>query len=353
MRWCLAVAAAFSLSAVGARAEPPAATTAPAAKSAPSRCQLGLVADFKVKLDRFRPLIEGRINGQPVQILVDTGAFTTTLWTSAARELHLRLTDVNGLTVVGAGGRSVAFQTVIENLQLGGLNYKNFHVLVTGSGAHDAALIMGRDILGRTDIEFDLAHDALRLLIPKDCRDDEMPYWAAKGYSQAPIRRAGGKAQPIELDVQLNGRTVQAILDSGAALSIATPAAASRSGVKLDGPQGTGRGIGPRQVASQIGVLDTFTLGDETIRKAKIRFADLFKGTEIAYTGSRLGERPDMPEMLLGADFLRSHRVLVSPSHRMVFFTYEGGPVFDVTSRAEPAPEPVATPASPAAKGAG
>ena len=32
--------------------------------------------------------------------------------------------------------------------------------------------------------------------------------------------------------------------------------------------------------------------------------------------------------MLLGADFLRSHRVLVSHSQRKLYFTYLGGPVF-------------------------
>jgi hypothetical protein len=32
--------------------------------------------------------------------------------------------------------------------------------------------------------------------------------------------------------------------------------------------------------------------------------------------------------MLLGADFLRAHRVYVAHSQRRMYFTYEGGPVF-------------------------
>ena len=32
--------------------------------------------------------------------------------------------------------------------------------------------------------------------------------------------------------------------------------------------------------------------------------------------------------MLIGADFLRAHRVLVSHSQRKMYFTYLGGPVF-------------------------
>ena len=34
--------------------------------------------------------------------------------------------------------------------------------------------------------------------------------------------------------------------------------------------------------------------------------------------------------MMLGADFLRSHRLLVAHSQRKVYFTYAGGPVFQL-----------------------
>jgi hypothetical protein len=35
-----------------------------------------------------------------------------------------------------------------------------------------------------------------------------------------------------------------------------------------------------------------------------------------------------MPDMLLGADFLRSHRVLLAMSQRRLYFSYVGGRVF-------------------------
>ena len=37
--------------------------------------------------------------------------------------------------------------------------------------------------------------------------------------------------------------------------------------------------------------------------------------------------------MLIGADFLRAHRVLVSHSQRKMYFTYVGGPVFATPPR--------------------
>jgi hypothetical protein len=44
--------------------------------------------------------------------------------------------------------------------------------------------------------------------------------------------------------------------------------------------------------------------------------------------------------MLLGADFLRSHRVLVAHSQRKIYFTYTGGPVFQLNRPAAPGTEP-------------
>lgn len=37
----------------------------------------------------------------------------------------------------------------------------------------------------------------------------------------------------------------------------------------------------------------------------------------------------DRPDMVLGADFLRSHRVLLAMSQQRMYFSYVGGRVFD------------------------
>jgi hypothetical protein len=58
-------------------------------------------------------------------------------------------------------------------------------------------------------------------------------------------------------------------------------------------------------------------LQGEVIRDARIGIADFTP--ELA----RL-----TPEVILGTDFLRAHRVLVARSQRRVYFTPSGGPVF-------------------------
>ena len=48
--------------------------------------------------------------------------------------------------------------------------------------------------------------------------------------------------------------------------------------------------------------------------------------------------------MLLGADFFLSHRILVSNSQHKLYFTYNGGPVFQLdrgaVAGAKPRPAP-------------
>ena len=54
--------------------------------------------------------------------------------------------------------------------------------------------------------------------------------------------------------------------------------------------------------------------------------------------------------MLLVADFLKAHHVLVANSMGLMVFSYMGGPVFDIskrqeTARSQPAPNPAPAPA--------
>ena len=90
-----------------------------------------------------------------------------------------------------------------------------------------------------------------------------------------------------------------------------------------------------------------FAIGNETIRDTPIGFADLWKDATYTPTGSHLPRRVQgNPPVLLGADFLRAHRVLVAHSQHKVYFTYEGGPVFQTSGPLGPRS------ASPAAENA-
>ena len=64
---------------------------------------------------------------------------------------------------------------------------------------------------------------------------------------------------------------------------------------------------------------------------------DLFKDATYAEAGSRVSRQiGGIEDMILGLDFLRSHRVLIAHSQRKLYFTYIGGTVFQPRSRLSP-----------------
>jgi tetratricopeptide (TPR) repeat protein len=103
--------------------------------------------------------------------------------------------------------------------------------------------------------------------------------------------------------------------------------AAERAGVKPDTngvvEAGYGRGIGQASIKTFIGPFASFKIGDEEIRNTRLRFGDI---------------DVESADMLIGADFFLSHRIYVASSQRKLFFTYNGGPVFNLAaSRKAPA----------------
>jgi hypothetical protein len=95
-----------------------------------------------------------------------------------------------------------------------------------------------------------------------------------------------------------------------------------------------------------VGTFQSFTLGDETINNVQLRVAQLGRNVKTESLGSRLpGAAMSGPEMLLGADFLQAHRVLLDNSTRKIVFTYEGGPIFQTSESGQLS---ASTPTSPA-----
>ena len=325
----------------------PAVGQAPAAAKPASACRMMLAGELAVTFDRNRPIVPGEANGKPVRVLLDTGAFQSMMFRASAARLGVRLEDLGGRAkVAGAGGMSQLYLARLDSFSLAGIKTRRHEMLVGGERAADVDMVIGEEFFSQVDVEFDLRHGKVRLLQPKACTDEEMPYWAVGPYAETPI--VSPAKDKLEIEVKVNGAKVRAILDSGAQRSVLTPEAAARAHVRVDAAvAGRGTGVGAAVTEWHYGEIDSFTVGDETINRSKILVSDLFsKAVTTPYTGSRVGGRVEgLPEMLLGADFLGAHHTLISRSHRTVYFTYEGGPVFDVARRASAGPARPATPA--------
>jgi len=305
-------------------------------------CHLAQVAALQVINDSGTPLVKAKINGQDVVFAVDTGNARTSLEMAAAQKLGLRLISApGGMRMYGAGGEINVHQTTVD-LEFGGAQAHHLDLLVVGQPGRDFgfAALIGWDLLQHWDVEFDLAHHVIRLLTPDGCKGDDVAYWAS-AYSKAPLGWNEMYDPEIKLDVLLNGRREQAELDSGAERSTVTPEAAAQAGVTPETkPEDQSYGLGPAAISVSTATFKTFSIGGEEIKNARIEVADMFSKDTYTETGSLLRHQvEDLPQMLLGADFLRAHRVMIATDQRVAYFTYAGDPVFDLgQARAAPSP---------------
>jgi len=318
----------------------------------PGKCTLVRIAEWAVRSPRGQPVVDGAINGQQIGVMLDTGAARSIILRSAADRLALIRYNSRGSRMIGVGGESAVETVSIDEFALGSEVRRNWRMLVAGEHEFgpDIAVILGEDFLSRTDVEFDLAHDAVRLFQARDCEGKDLAYWTTEGAGVVGFDASYGAGSAIELAVEVNGRPLRAQLDSGASSSVLTKSQAASIGVTPESKgvvaAGCSGGLGQKAIEIWLGSFETFRIGDELVRDPRIRFADIWRFSTIKRS-SLIASRPStLPDMLLSADFLRAHRVLVAHSQRKMYFTYAGGTVFPPL-RAKECNEPPRAPADP------
>lgn len=326
MRGCIFVAAS---SAIGL-------AVASMAVVAASNCKIAQIEEWPVRLERNKLIVDGAINGQQIGVILDTGTSRSLILRSTAVRLGLKLEKVSGYRIFGIGGETAVEVAFVSEFKIRQAVRKGWRVLVAGE--HEvgvgSAFLLGEDFFHLADVEFDLAHNAVRLYQTEDCEGVSLAYWTTDVVAgEADIEAIDDDHPRIILTVQINGRPVKAMLDSGAATSMLTRSAAASLGVTPETPgvvaQGSTFGVGPKVVDTWIGPFESFAIGNEIIRNTTIRFADLWEGTTYTEVGRRIPKHIGGEQaMLLGVDFLRAHRVLIAHSQRKIYFTYVGGPVF-------------------------
>jgi predicted aspartyl protease len=298
-------------------------------QAALAHCQIGQVAEIPVEFVSNEVLAHGQIDGQPITVVVDTGSAQSMIWRAAAARLGLPLAaGPTAVHLYGLGGESRLEQTVIKELRFGDFAVKDLRIPAAGDVRTDFDLLLGDDFWSVSSLEFDLKHHVIRMLNPNGCKPAELPYWA-KTYSMADLIASPRDTRMIEVEVQLNGHALRAQIDSGAARSLVSKSLADAIGVSYQGASEQIHGIGTHSLESWIATFQRFTLGDETINNVQLRVAKMSQNSKEERLGSRLPVNVvKMPDMILGADFLQAHRVLIDNSTRKIVFTYEGGPVF-------------------------
>jgi predicted aspartyl protease len=299
-----------------------------------AQCTMASVAAWPVRLEHGHLLVDGTINARKIGAMLDTGGGTLIL-RPAAQRLGLVTREVRGRRAFGVGGETHVQSTRVDELTIGKMTRTNWRVMVAGENALGGAVdvILGEDFFDQLDVEFDLAHGVVRLFQTTGCEGRPLAYWATQGADEVDFVPYYDAEWRVIVRVSVNGRVLDAELDSGSNISVLDKPVAAQLGITPDSPgvsfAGRGGGLGGKPVDYWMAPLQSFTIGNETISDTAIRFADLWKDATYTPAASHVPRRiANTPALLLGADFLRAHRVLIAHSQRKLYFTYEGGPVF-------------------------
>ena len=319
--------------------------SAPDASAEPTACKLVPIDEWRVRADAATPIIDGVINGQSIDVLLDTGLTLregAVLERAAARRLGIPISGDLSRSAAGIGGEADLSYARIDEIRIGQAKRRAWSVIVAGADhGHRGIFILGNQFFARVELEFDLANNAVRLFSSEGCRGKSLAYWTwASGVAAGAVPIWVTDGGQLSVEVGVNDATVRAVVDSGASTSLVDASVAARVGVTTASPgtkPGTcGRGAGRKLLETWVGQFESFTIGGEKISNPKLYFADMRRDTPTVASAFFQVAKYEMPEMLLGADFLRTHRVLISRPHGKMFFTYTGGTVFPTMSIDDP-----------------
>ena len=294
---------------------------------AADKCEVGKFAELPVTMEGTKPVVTGQVNGAEGRFHADSGAFYSMLSKESAERFKLRLSELPWrFTLQGVGGSETAMRTTVKEFSLNGYHGKTIHdiefIVIGNAVAPGVDGIIGQNVLGAADTEFDLANGVIRLFVVRGCSHTSLAYWSGtQSVSVLEIEPTSPTSPHLIGKAKLNGANIRVILDTGASFSILALKAARRAGFNVDDthvkPAGVAHGVGSRSIDTWIAPFDVLEIGDEQIKRAPLRVGDFepFDGTD----------------MLLGADFFLSHRLYVSHSQQKVFFTFNGGHVFDLS----------------------
>ncbi|MCG2583402.1 retroviral-like aspartic protease family protein [Massilia sp. TS11] len=279
-------------------------------------------AELRYTTPSLQVTIDGSINGQKVPMLFDTGASLTSIFGGYARRLDLPTQQTDEVHQ-GVGGSARIQSAAVKSFAVGSsrpAQNRRYRVLDDFGAPPWLAAIVGRDWMFQADLELDLGKKHVNFFLPRDCGDAHLAYWDAQA-QVLPIEGDFNLYKAPLITVQVNGVPVQAMIDSGATATVISSAAGRRAGLTPDmpgaRPNGRAVGIGDASVANMLVPVRSFEVGSERIEDVKINLGELSMSNGV-----------NRVEMLLGADFLRAHRVLISGVQRKVYLSYTGGEPF-------------------------
>ena len=283
-----------------------------AVADAAGACRPVRLGETTVATLRNAPIVTLFANGIPVSLLLDTGAESTVLTPAAAKRVGAQRPTVEFQRQLrGLAGTLQTSEVELRSFTVGNVTIPWRRVRVASvyvpsvfSGPLDG--VLGADTLSSFDVELDLPHYRIAFYTRQAC-PDALPAW-----TDSYIRIAAGRSLGDHLffPARLDGRRIDAFIDTGAQGTVLSTQAALGSGVSAAAlahdPTTMTRGAAAEQLTAHIHRFSRLEIGEEVVRDPEVIITDV-----------RLSDA----DLVLGVDFLRSRRVWFSYGSQQIFLS--------------------------------
>jgi predicted aspartyl protease len=301
------------------------------AQRADGTCPLIPLAEMPLEVRGNMLFVQAKVDGQPVTLLVDTGAERTVLTEAAVDRLHLPRDLQHATRTLGIGSAIATWDARLPNgIVLGTTHFPvdsvsvgRFSIEQKDGGSADG--LLGADILLAFDVDLDLPAQRITFYRARRECPEATPPWHEPSFA---VSGVSTRRNRLLVPFKLDGLAGMAVLDSGAEFSSISQSTAERIGLTQDAmatdPTIIAQGATPDQVPVHIHLFHTFRVGSAMMHTPELLVVP------------KVGA---MADALVGADFLRGRRVWLSFSAQRVFVTpLETGPWIAMTRTADGLP---------------
>ena len=293
--------------------------------AAADRCTTVRLPDIPVTMHGLTPIVLAKIDGTVEPLILDSGAGDSTLSLAAAARLNLPRRRARFYAVGVTGARAIPTIATAQTFAFDGTIFHTVDFLVTPALFEaGAAGLLGQNVLQLADMEYDLAHGVVRPTRPVGCGDHPMANWRTSAHVFVlDLQRTSALHPHLLGTARVNGSPIRVLFDTGAAHSIISLPVAKSVGLTPGSPgvipAGTISGVNGRPEPVWRATFANLNIGGESIPHARVLIGDI--GDPAA-------------DMIVGCDFFLAHRVYVANSQHKLYFTYNGGPVFNLDTPA-------------------
>jgi len=261
-------------------------------------CLEGNSWSVPMRVENNRFVISVKLNGKPVEADFDTGAVTNTAPKKLAKAVGLA--DVHrSMTMLSPGGNPVKMNFYDGSFDIGGkiVNHRAFVLSDIGDIGNNDRVLMGITSVLDYNLYIDTTKNYFTILDSSACNGEYIPFSGNYNIIELSASKSG---QGVTVPIEINGKSFQAFLDTGA----------NSTNINIK----TAHALGITDDDLKRGMKTSFKILNGAKVEGYIQKTDRITFDGVTYRGWNVGVSNTVEDVTLGVDILKYFNIFFSPN---------------------------------------